>query len=324
LRRLFCMSPYHDGHRNLAIDEYLLSTIGPDDFLLYLYVNRNAVIIGQNQNAWKECNTAKMKNDGVQLVRRVSGGGAVYHDLGNLNFSFIAGRKNYSVEKQLDMILSAVRDLGVNAEFSGRNDITVDGKKFSGNAFAVKGQNKQHHGTLLINANLTKMSDYLNVSAEKIRAKGVSSVRARVCNLNQYNSDLTVDMMASALKSAYQKHYGEFETLNANNLNEAEIQAFYEKHSSWEWQMGRAPVFDYEIDTRFVWGGVQIYLNVENGQIKDVQVYTDALDTDIPAQIKAALTGVRFVSESMADKLEDLLSSPEMHSLADYIRSLQL
>lgn len=324
MKKILYISPSNDGYLNLAIDEYLLNTISSDDFLLYLYVNSNAVIIGQNQNAWKECNTARMKSDGVQLVRRISGGGAVYHDMGNLNFSFITGKENYSVEKQLDMILSAVRELGVNAEYSGRNDITVDGHKFSGNAFAVRGHNKQHHGTLLVDTDLSRMPKYLNVSAEKIRAKGVSSVRARVCNLTEYSKELTVDMMVTALMSAYRKHYGEYETLSAELFNDARVADLYAKHSSWEWQMGRAPVFDYEIDTRFEWGGVQIFLNVEKGVIQDVQVYTDALDTSLTGRISAALDGVRFTSNDMADKLKCSPSSPEMLALADYLRSLQL
>ncbi|MGI6576496.1 MAG: lipoate--protein ligase [Eubacteriales bacterium] len=324
MKRLFYMSPRSDGHLNLSVDEYLLDTLSPDDFILYLYINENDVIIGRNQNAWKECNIAKMEADGVRLVRRVSGGGAVYHDIGNLNFSFITGEQHYDLERQTEMILAAVRHLGIEAEFSGRNDITVNGRKFSGNAFAMRRQNRQHHGTLLINADLSRLSDYLNVPEQKIRAKGVESVRARVCNLTDINPALTVEMAVEALKKVYREHYGEFETLSEDLLDKEKINDLYKKHSSWEWRMGSAPVFDYEVDTRFEWGGVQLYMSMENGTIRGVQVYTDALNTQIPQIVGDALTGVLFRSDDMADSLRAATEDTQIHQLAEYLRGLRL
>lgn len=322
--RYFYMSPYNDGHLNLAIDEYFLDTVSPDDFILYLYINSNDVIIGRNQNAWKECNIAKMEADGVRLVRRISGGGAVYHDTGNLNFSFITGEKNYNVERQTQMILAAVRYLGIEAEFSGRNDITVNGRKFSGNAFASRRQNRQHHGTLLINANMTRLSEYLNVPEQKIRSKGVESVRARVCNLTEIIPDLTVEKAIEALRKAYREHYGEFEELSDDFLDKEKVDDLYRKHSSWEWRMGRTPEFDYEIDTRFAWGGVQLYLSMENGTIKNVSLYTDALDTSLPQIVEDALTGVLFRSDDMADSLIAVSDDQSIHDIAEYLRNLRL
>ena len=128
------VSPTGDGWHNLGTDEYFLEHIAPEDMLLYFYINRNAVIIGHGQNPWVECNLEAMRRDDVQLVRRITGGGAVFHDEGNLNFSFIAGEKVYDVQRQLGMILSAVRALGIPCDFTGRNDLVVDGRKFSGNA----------------------------------------------------------------------------------------------------------------------------------------------------------------------------------------------
>ena len=145
-------APTGDGWLNLARDGYFLENNKKGDVILYFYVNKNAVIIGRNQNAWKECSIANMDADGVQLVRRHSGGGAVFHDNGNLNFSFITDEKHYDLNRQMRVILNAVSKLGLKAELSGRNDIAVDGKKFSGNAFSLAKGNRSQHGTILVNA----------------------------------------------------------------------------------------------------------------------------------------------------------------------------
>lgn len=172
-------APTGDGWLNLARDGCFLENNKKGDVILYFYVNKNAVIIGRNQNAWKECSIANMDADGVQLVRRHSGGGAVFHDNGNLNFSFITDEKHYDLNRQMRVILNAVSKLGLKAELSGRNDITVDGKKFSGNAFSLAKGNRSHHGTILVNADLTKLSNYLCVSKEKCAQRAlIPCVRA--------------------------------------------------------------------------------------------------------------------------------------------------
>lgn len=201
-------APTGDGWLNLARDGYFLENNKKGDVILYFYVNKNAVIIGRNQNAWKECSIANMDADGVQLVRRHSGGGAVFHDNGNLNFSFITDEKHYDLNRQMRVILNAVSKLGLKAELSGRNDITVDGKKFSGNAFSLAKGNRSHHGTILVNADLTKLSNYLCVSKEKMRSKGIDSVRARVCNLCELSSGLTVEAMRRLVIESFIEEYG--------------------------------------------------------------------------------------------------------------------
>ena len=145
----FYMSDSQDGWRNLARDRFFLNRLQKDDIMLYFYINGNAVIIGKNQNAWKECNLAAMEEDGVQVVRRHTGGGAVFHDKGNLNFSFIMGEQNYDLARQMGVIQKALSKIGLKAELSGRNDILVDGRKFSGNAFGMARGMRAHHGTIL-------------------------------------------------------------------------------------------------------------------------------------------------------------------------------
>ena len=161
-----------DPHKNLALEEVLLTTLPEDQAVLYLWQNRHTVVIGAGQNACAECRVGLLESEGGTLARRSSGGGAVYHDMGNLNFSFLVPRADYDVARQLKVILEAVRALGVEAEPSGRNDLTAGGRKFSGNAFRILKDGALHHGTLLVNVDMGLIGRYLNVSKDKLRAKG--------------------------------------------------------------------------------------------------------------------------------------------------------
>ena len=286
------VSPYGDGWRNLAADEYFIDHLGENDMLLYFYINQNAVIIGRSQNPWAECNLAAMDRDNVQLVRRITGGGAVYHDAGNLNFSFIAGEKIYDVERQLGMILSAVRFLGIPCEFTGRNDLVADGKKFSGNAFCRRRNICQHHGTLLLNANLGMLQNYLNVDPRKLQAKGVKSVRSRVCNLSEFVPGLDCELMLGALKKAFREEYGEF--IQLPTLDEDEMAPYLEKQMSAAWRLGNTPRFDARIENRFSWGNIQIFMTLRQGRVDSADVYSDAIDADLADEVKALLAGCEY------------------------------
>ena len=287
-------APTGDGWLNLARDGYFLENNKKGDVILYFYVNKNAVIIGRNQNAWKECSIANMDADGVQLVRRHSGGGAVFHDNGNLNFSFITDEKHYDLNRQMRVILNAVSKLGLKAELSGRNDITVDGKKFSGNAFSLAKGNRSHHGTILVNADLTKLSNYLCVSKEKMRSKGIDSVRARVCNICELSSGLTVEAMRRLVIESFIEEYGAASEYVFDGTALAEVEERRERLASWEWRFGKTPQFDFETDKRFSFGDTQIYFNSRNGVIRETKVYSDCLDTELTTEIENALTGVHF------------------------------
>lgn len=305
-----------NGWRNLAVDEYFLDHIGPEDMLLYFYINRSAVIIGRGQNPWAECNLAAMERDEVQLVRRITGGGAVFHDMGNLNFSFIAGEGIYDVQRQLGMILSAVRALGIPCEFSGRNDLLADGRKFSGNAFCERGKLRQHHGTLLINADLSRLQNYLNVDPRKLKSKGTKSVRSRVCNLGEFVPGLTCESMLDALKAAFTREYGQYGEIT--EIDEAAVRPYVEKQASEEWRLGKSPRFDVEIENRFPWGGVQLLLTLRHGRVDEMDVYTDAIDTALPDEIRRCLTGVPFGAKPLADALKQS-GDEKLCELANYI-----
>lgn len=317
-------APTGDGWLNLARDGYFLENNKKGDVILYFYVNKNAVIIGRNQNAWKECSIANMDADGVQLVRRHSGGGAVFHDNGNLNFSFITDEKHYDLNRQMRVILNAVSKLGLKAELSGRNDITVDGKKFSGNAFSLAKGNRSHHGTILVNADLAKLSNYLCVSKEKMRSKGIDSVRARVCNLCELSSGLTVEAMRRLVIESFIEEYGAASEYVFDGTALAEVEERRERHASWEWRFGKTPQFDFETDKRFSFGDTQIYFNSRNGVIRETKVYSDCLDTELTTEIENALTGVHFRKEEIKAALSKMKDQSIAAELAEHFCSLDI
>lgn len=317
-------APTGDGWLNLARDGYFLENNKKGDVVLYFYVNKNAVIIGRNQNAWKECSIANMDADGVQLVRRHSGGGAVFHDNGNLNFSFITDEKHYDLNRQMQVILNAVSKLGLKAELSGRNDITVDGKKFSGNAFSLAKGNRSHHGTILVNADLTKLSNYLCVSKEKMRSKGIDSVRARVCNICELSSGLTVEAMRRLVIESFIEEYGAASEYVFDGTALAEVEERRERLASWEWRFGKTPQFDFETDKRFSFGDTQIYFNSRNGVIRETKVYSDCLDTELTTEIENALTGVHFRKEEIKAALSKMKDQSIAAELAEHFCSLDI
>lgn len=317
-------APTGDGWLNLARDGYFLENNKKGDVILYFYVNKNAVIIGRNQNAWKECNIANMDADGVQLVRRHSGGGAVFHDNGNLNFSFITDEKHYDLNRQMRVILNAVSKLGLKAELSGRNDITVDGKKFSGNAFSLAKGNRSHHGTILVNADLAKLSNYLCVSKGKMRSKGIDSVRARVCNLCELSSGLTVEAMRRLVIESFIEEYGAASEYVFDGMALAEVEERRERLASWEWRFGKTPQFDFETDKRFSFGDTQIYFNLRDGVIRETKVYSDCLDTELTTEIENALTGVHFRKEEIKAALSKMKDQSIAAELAEHFCSLDI
>lgn len=294
-------------YRNLAVEEYMTTHVPEGTCILYLWQNRHTVVIGKNQNCWKECRVNYLEREGGYLVRRLSGGGAVFHDLGNLNFTFIVRKPDYDVDRQLQAILEAVRLVGIQAEKTGRNDITAKGRKFSGNAFYRSGEYCYHHGTLLIHADKEDMSRYLNVSKEKLASKGVSSVKSRVANLCEFTPDLTVDRMKEALIEAFSRVYGlKAQRMKENELPQKAIDELTEKFESWEWKYGRKIPFEYEMEKRFPWGAVQIQLHVNGGKIQDVNVFSDAMDQELIGALADRLKGCRYDDISMCGAVEQL------------------
>ncbi len=308
----YIISTETDPYKNLAVEEYILRQVKDGEVILYLWQNEKTVVIGKNQNPWKECKLAELSEDGGKLVRRLSGGGAVFHDLGNLNFTFLATKENYNVVKQLEVILKAVRHLGIPAEKSGRNDITVEGRKISGNAFFSDGLHCYHHGTILVKVDMSRLSHYLNVSREKLVSKGVDSVRSRVANLTEYVPELTIDRMRSELVESFKEvyEYAPVE-LKISELQQDEIRKLEEKFASWEWNLGKKMEFNYSIDRRFVWGNIDMEFIVDAGRIVRCKAYSDALETDYCDKLSDALSGSVFASEAIITALNTIKPTVE-------------
>ncbi len=294
----------NDPHYNLAVEQHLLETVKEGQCILYLWQNQNTVVIGRNQNSWKECRTTLLQEEGGHLARRLSGGGAVFHDLGNLNFTFLVPQEDYDLERQFTVIQDAVRSLGIPAEKSGRNDVLSEGRKFSGNAFFKHNGKAYHHGTLLFDVDMSKLSRYLNPSKAKLQSKGVDSVRSRVVNLKEIKPDLTLEALKKALLEAFSRVYGaEPEILTEKDLDMPRILEIAEHNRSWEWNFGAKVPFTTEMEARFPWGGVQVQLDVDNGIIRQAKLYSDAMDWSFVSRMEAALAGCRIRSEDLAERL---------------------
>ncbi len=322
-------SDKHDPWHNLALEEYLLNRVKKRDVLLYLWQNQNTVVIGRNQNAWKECRCRLLEEEGGNLARRLSGGGAVYHDLGNLNFTFVMRKELYDLEKQLEVILAAVRSQGIDAEFSGRNDLVVTGKKFSGNAFYLGSPAVYHHGTILVDTDFEKMTRYLQVSKEKIETKGIDSVRSRVINLRQLNSELTINEMKKAMARSFQEKYGgkAEEVILHSNENE-EIKRLTDKYSDWDWLYGKTPEFDITFNRRFEWGDIELGLTAKKGYIDRAVIYSDAMNADLIQNIAKKLEGIPFNIDDITGRIKtvdiDAESEKIIYDLVEWIEKKSL
>ncbi|MHB8076760.1 lipoate--protein ligase [Desulfosporosinus fructosivorans] len=293
----------HDPWVNLALEERLLERITVDEVILYLWQNDNTVVIGRNQNAWKECRHLELEREGGKLARRLSGGGAVFHDLGNLNFTFIMNKKHYDLSKQLIVILQAVKKLGIKAEFSGRNDLVIEEKKFSGNAYFFNKESALHHGTILINSDLTKLSRYLQVSREKIISKGIDSVQSRVVNLAEICKAATLNTVIKGMEESFIDVYGGDGQEIAVDRNDFNIEPLVQKYSSWDWRFGNTPKFDISINHRFGWGELELGFCLKNGYIDSVQVFSDAIEEGLIRDIGKGLEGCSFRKDRMIERL---------------------
>lgn len=294
-------------YRNLAMEEYLTLHTEPGECILFLWQNQHTVVIGKNQNCWKECKVNYLEGDGGHLARRLSGGGAVFHDLGNLNFTFCIRHEDYDVERQSEAILQAVRMLGIEAEKTGRNDITVSGRKFSGNAFYRTKDFCYHHGTLLVDVDKEHMSKYLNVSREKLQTKSVSSVRSRVVNLKELKPEITVSLLGEKMIQAFEAVYGySSRPLPDSRLDWQEIGTYEKRFSSWEWKYGRKLPFQYSMDRRFSWGDIELQFQVDSGVVQAVNAFSDGMDQAFVAALPEVWRGCRYEEQSLCRVLDEI------------------
>ena len=305
-------------HYNLALEELLFET--EQGFCLYLWQNKNTVVIGRNQNAWKECRIDMLESEGGCLARRSSGGGAVFHDMGNLNFTFVAPNEGYDVTRQLGVIISAVQSLGIDASFTGRNDIVAStGAKFSGNAFRKGKTASMHHGTLLVNVDMDKLSRYLMPSPAKLAAKGIESVRSRVANLTEFRPSLTIAQLKEAVATAFIKEYGQCCTIGEEALDGDALAQKTALYSSWEWNKGNSPSFDLSLSNRFTWGELTLEFSLQNGRITQLHPWSDAMDEQMIQELPSVLTGCRLNMEELSCAVSSL-GTAEACDIAAWLR----
>lgn len=298
-----------DPRINLAIEEYLLKEIIlPDDILLF-YINESSIIIGRNQNTIEEINTEVVEQRGIKVVRRLSGGGAVYHDLGNLNFSFIMRSDKEEIsnfKKFTAPVVRALVGMGVPAEMSGRNDILVDGRKVSGNASYRTSKGLVSHGTLLFNTDLDHLTDALRVKAGKIESKGIKSVRSRVANILEFMPEPVgvAEFRQKLLVSIFegydpvpQYHLTSEDWEKIHKLSE-------ERYQTWDWNYGRSPQFNVQKTRRFASGEVDARIEVQQGKISSVRFFGDYFGQEEIGELETGLKGVRYERKSIETALE--------------------
>jgi lipoate---protein ligase len=298
-----------DPRFNLALEEYVLKYLPSEEDFIFLWQNANSVIIGRNQNTIEEVNSTYVKEHDVQVVRRITGGGAVYHDLGNLNFSFITNTTKDNVNnyrKFTDPVIQALQSYGVPAEFGGRNDILVEGMKISGNAQAFHQHRFLHHGTILFNADLTMLGKILNPKPDKIESKGIKSVRSRVTNIMPY---FKVVPTMTDFKTRLLKQLLNTEDITPfiYQLTDTDLKKITElvetKFSTWAWNYGESPAFSVEKYGRYEGGGVSFRLNIDQGLIQSVKIFGDFLGTKDIQDIELALTKVTFEPQAVTQAL---------------------
>lgn len=300
-----------DPRINLAIEEYALKNLGEDESYLLFYINEPSIIIGKNQNTIEEINTDYVESNEIKVVRRLSGGGAVYHDLGNLNFSFITkddGNSFHNFQKFTEPVIKALDKMGVKAEISGRNDIIAEGRKISGNAqFSTKGK-MFSHGTLLFNSEMDHIVSALKVRKDKIESKGIKSIRSRVANISEFlNEPMTIEeFRLELLKNIFEgaSQIPEYVLTEEDWKNIHKLSA--ERYQTWEWNYGKSPKFNVQHSKRFPVGLIEFRLEVNKGFIESCKIYGDFFGVGDVADIEEKLVGVPYEKEAITESLNKL------------------
>ena len=311
-----------DPRFNLALEQYVFEHMDKSEEYFMLWQNHNTVVVGKNQNTFSEINKQITDENNVTVVRRLSGGGAVYHDMGNLNFTFILDCQE---QESLDIklfsrpVAEMLNALGVPAQVNGRNDITVDGKKFSGNSQYIRNKRIMHHGTIMISSDLDFVSKVLNVSQDKFVSKAAKSVKSRVTNLNQY---LPKDIGVEEFKKLLVKYVLKDENIKPYVFSDEEIESIKkiqeERYNLWEWNYGFSPACEIKRTRRIEGvGGFEVYMNTEKGIIKNIKIYGDYFGLLPITELEKKLIGTELNESSLLERLSNVQIDSYFHGMKE-------
>lgn len=309
---IYYVSNTNDTAFNIALEEYCFKNLKDQDEIFLLWINEPSIIVGKYQNTIEEINTEYTREHGINVIRRISGGGAVYHDLNNLNYTIISnkdkGKEGFDFKEFSKPIIDTLAELGVKAEFTGRNDLEIDGQKFCGNAQAYIKDRVMHHGCLLFNVEFSALANALKVSKDKIESKGVKSVRARVTNiLPHLKEPITVNEFADKILGYMKKHNP---NMTEYHFSEEEIEKIKERAEykrSWEWNYGESPEYNISRSHRFPKGKIEIFANVINSKIASIKFYGDFFGKNEElTDIENLLVDVKYTPEDVKKALENV------------------
>jgi len=303
---IFINSKSNDPYYNMALEEYAFNKF---DYSFILWQNENTIVVGKFQNTIEEINSDYVKQNNIKIVRRLSGGGAMYQDLGNVNFTFVSKKEDVEVfnfEHFTENIILFLNEEGVKAEFNSRNDLVVNGKKFSGNSQYVKDGKILHHGTLLFNSNLEVLINALNVSNIKIESKAIKSIRERVANLiDCFPKKISLDCFKNSLVEFISKK-SPLEIYNLTELDDIEILKLRnEKYSTWEWNYGESPGCNVEKEGKFNGGNLKIYMDIKAGKINKIKFYGDFFASKNIEDLEKMFIGKKLIKEEIEEASKD-------------------
>ena len=323
---IYIESDSTDPYYNLALEEYVFEDLDKGEEFLILWQNANSIIVGKYQNTAEEVNQSFVDEHHIRVARRLSGGGAVYHDTGNLNYTLIVDQKNnpdFNFSLFVIPVIEALRELGVNAEFNGRNDLTIGGRKFSGQSQYAKGGRIMHHGCIMLDSNLENVQDALRVKAAKFESKSIKSVRSRVTTINEHApSPISMETFKETLKRhVLSTNNGGTYKLTPEDTAEIERLA-RDKYSTWDWNYGRSPACSIRRDAHFEGGLICVQMNVEYGSVSDIHFSGDFFGNRDLSQLEQSLIGLPL-DEHLKEKLSDLSVEEYIHGMsADLLADL--
>jgi lipoate---protein ligase len=301
-----------DPYFNIAA-EYQMLLDADSSVRFFVWQNRPAVICGRNQNLYGECDVEYLQTNRILPVRRFSGGGTVFQDLGNVNFTFLTREENADTEKYMNVIQRALSFFDVTCQFSGRNDLLCQGKKFSGHAYYTENGNHMYHGTIMVNVDMGTLDKVLKPSFIKLQSKGISSVRSRVVNLSQINHNITVESMKQALIRAFIEIYGECEPVHPVNRKNTKAPLF-ETIRTQQWIFGESPNYSISFEQKLSCGNVTICADVTDGIIRHIKIHTDSLTVFDFSACEKQLIGTVFQKSDVFKFIEKYVTNCKKHA----------